>query len=155
MPAWGTTSERWATPDADFIDVDWLAEAPAERAADQPLLVLFHGLEGSSDSHYARAYAQLARRLGFGEGFAYEHEHDIFGEHASECCAYRNPFNGGDRGKKPRNDFPGFGHGNGIGIVVVGAGQFVQGRRGVAHGGILVRRLRKSSILSGAGHAIG
>ena len=40
--------ERWATPDGDFIDLDWL-RAP-ETA---PLLVLFHGLEGSSRSHYA------------------------------------------------------------------------------------------------------
>lgn len=42
--------ERWETPDGDFIDLDWTA-APAEA----PLLVLFHGLEGSSASHYASA----------------------------------------------------------------------------------------------------
>ncbi|MGS3184665.1 molybdopterin-dependent oxidoreductase [Aeromonas taiwanensis] len=29
------------------------------------------------------ALTQIARRLGFGEGFAYEHEHDIFCEHAA------------------------------------------------------------------------
>ena len=57
--------QRWTTPDADFIDVDWLAEAPGEQAGDKPLLVLFHGLEGSSASHYARAYGQLARRFGW------------------------------------------------------------------------------------------
>ncbi|MEO7244961.1 MAG: alpha/beta hydrolase, partial [Rubrivivax sp.] len=34
--------ERWTTPDADFIDVDFQGDA-----ADAPLLVLFHGLEGS------------------------------------------------------------------------------------------------------------
>ena len=45
--------ERWTTPDADFIEVDF-QDAPAGA----PLLVLFHGLEGSSDSHYARAFAQ-------------------------------------------------------------------------------------------------
>ena len=50
--------ERWSTPDADFIDVDWIRPAPAH--AQTPLLVLFHGLEGSSDSHYARAFADLA-----------------------------------------------------------------------------------------------
>lgn len=43
--------ERWETPDGDFIDLDWLIDAP-EHA---PLVVLFHGLEGSSRSHYARA----------------------------------------------------------------------------------------------------
>ena len=42
--------ERWDTPDGDFIDVDFVDGQPG-----QPLLVLFHGLEGSSDSHYARA----------------------------------------------------------------------------------------------------
>jgi len=44
--------ERWDTPDGDFIHVDW---AGAENAA--RLLVLFHGLEGSSESHYAREVA--------------------------------------------------------------------------------------------------
>ena len=59
-PRW--RRERWTTPDADFIDVDFLDEgAPAEA----PLLVLFHGLEGSSQSHYAQAFAQWARRAGW------------------------------------------------------------------------------------------
>ncbi|MCX7173998.1 MAG: hydrolase [Proteobacteria bacterium] len=40
--------ERWETPDGDFIDLDWV-DGPATA----PLLVLFHGLEGSSLSHYA------------------------------------------------------------------------------------------------------
>ena len=48
--------ERWTTPDADFIDVDWLA-GPARST----LLVLFHGLEGSSSSHYAQAFADFAQ----------------------------------------------------------------------------------------------
>jgi predicted alpha/beta-fold hydrolase len=42
--------ERWDTPDGDFIDIDWL---PWIEGA--PLVVLFHGLEGSSQSHYAKA----------------------------------------------------------------------------------------------------
>lgn len=42
--------QRWQTPDQDFIDVDFL---PTRQ--DAPLLVLFHGLEGSSRSHYARS----------------------------------------------------------------------------------------------------
>jgi predicted alpha/beta-fold hydrolase len=42
--------EQWETPDGDFIDVDWL-----DGPADTPLVVLFHGLEGCSRSHYARA----------------------------------------------------------------------------------------------------
>lgn len=42
--------ERWETPDRDFIDLDWLPESHQG-----PLLVLFHGLEGSSQSHHSRA----------------------------------------------------------------------------------------------------
>jgi predicted alpha/beta-fold hydrolase len=53
--------ERWSTPDGDFIDLDWLeGTSPANRT----LLVLFHGLEGSSRSHYAEAFAGWARERG-------------------------------------------------------------------------------------------
>jgi uncharacterized protein len=109
--------ERWTTPDNDFVDVDWISQAPTlptacgspppegalrlrpgkagsaaltglkrgEEAAsalaaaklllpslgeggdggpelmrEQPLLVVFHGLEGSSASHYAEAFADVA-----------------------------------------------------------------------------------------------
>jgi predicted alpha/beta-fold hydrolase len=52
--------ERWTTPDHDFIDLDWL-QAPTAST----LLVLFHGLEGSSNSHYARAFAAYAHHQGF------------------------------------------------------------------------------------------
>ena len=54
------TRERWEAPDGDFVDVDWSGPADAAR-----LLVLFHGLEGSSASHYARALAAHANRLGW------------------------------------------------------------------------------------------
>ena len=58
--------ERWETPDGDFIDVDWLeSERPRDVDAATPLLVLFHGLEGSSSSHYAQAFAAEARRRGW------------------------------------------------------------------------------------------
>jgi hypothetical protein len=54
----GWRRERWDTPDGDFIDVDRLP-----GRADAPLVVLFHGLEGGSGSHYACALArELARR---------------------------------------------------------------------------------------------
>jgi predicted alpha/beta-fold hydrolase len=55
--------ERWDTPDGDFIDVD-LLPSPVVNAA---WLVMFHGLEGSSGSHYARAFAleAAAHRLSF------------------------------------------------------------------------------------------
>lgn len=53
--------ERWNTPDADFVDVDWV-DAPKP---DAPTVVLFHGLEGSRHSHYARAFACVARARGW------------------------------------------------------------------------------------------
>jgi predicted alpha/beta-fold hydrolase len=51
--------ERWDVhAQDDFIDVDFVDGLPG-----QPFVVLFHGLEGSSDSHYARALmATLAAR---------------------------------------------------------------------------------------------
>ncbi|MDM7457697.1 MAG: alpha/beta fold hydrolase [Tepidimonas sp.] len=52
--------ERWITPDADFIDVDHIA--PPHAAS---MLVLFHGLEGSSASHYAQTFAAEALRRGW------------------------------------------------------------------------------------------
>ena len=52
--------ERWETPDGDFIDVDHL-DGP--HAA--PLLVLFHGLEGSARSHYALSTAHACRKAGW------------------------------------------------------------------------------------------
>ena len=58
--------ERWTTPDGDFIDLDWLDEGRAVGTGARPtvLLVLFHGLEGSSRSHYAEAFADFARERG-------------------------------------------------------------------------------------------
>jgi predicted alpha/beta-fold hydrolase len=55
--------ERWDTPDGDFIDLDWAV--PGERAGDAPLLALFHGLEGSSASPYARTIAAQALAAGW------------------------------------------------------------------------------------------
>ena len=48
--------ERWDTPDADFIDLDWI-----DGEAGAPCVVLFHGLEGSSRSHYARRLMHAVR----------------------------------------------------------------------------------------------
>ena len=60
--------ERWQTPDQDFIDVDWLKATEPDTASNadkRPLMVLFHGLEGSSHSHYALAFANHAHRRGW------------------------------------------------------------------------------------------
>lgn len=64
--------ERWSTPDGDFIDVDFQDAAPNPRTgAAAPLMVLFHGLEGSSRSHYALAFAACASARGL--SFAVPH----------------------------------------------------------------------------------
>jgi uncharacterized protein len=66
--------ERWDTPDGDFIDLDWVVHgeptagtSPASRipAPDAPLFVLFHGLEGSSASHYAASLMAAAHQYGW------------------------------------------------------------------------------------------
>ncbi len=74
--------ERWRTPDGDFIDIDHLQAAgppapprgptlpstpaaPAAPAASRVHLVLFHGLEGSSESAYAQAFAAVAQERGW------------------------------------------------------------------------------------------
>lgn len=52
--------ERWETPDADFIDLDWVDGRPGA-----PCVVLFHGLEGSSRSHYARRLMHAVKQRGW------------------------------------------------------------------------------------------
>lgn len=59
-PEVGFRRERWHTPDHDFVDIDFIDGAP-----NQPFIVLFHGLEGSSGSHYSRALMAQAQALGW------------------------------------------------------------------------------------------
>ena len=63
LPAVTYRRERWDTPDGDFIDLDWLAADPSAPGP-RPLVVLFHGLEGSSRSHYALALMAALRSRG-------------------------------------------------------------------------------------------
>ena len=57
--------ERWETPDGDFIDLDWNSASPVSCNDSTPLVILFHGLEGNSRSHYARALMQALQRVGW------------------------------------------------------------------------------------------
>lgn len=52
--------ERWELDDGDFLDVDW-----ADGPPDAPIVVLFHGLEGSSQSPYARRLMRAIRQRGW------------------------------------------------------------------------------------------
>ncbi len=79
--------ERWQTPDGDFVDVDWLVPVtPATAPA--PLLVLFHGLEGSAQSHYAQALAAVAAARGW--RFAVPHFRGCSGENNWAPRAYHS-----------------------------------------------------------------
>jgi uncharacterized protein len=62
------TRERWdttpnGTPDGDFIDIDRIAST--HNANDKPILVVFHGLEGNSQSPYALNLMHEAERRGW------------------------------------------------------------------------------------------
>jgi predicted alpha/beta-fold hydrolase len=76
--------ERWETPDGDFIDVDHLQAAPgapgtrATPATPARHLVMFHGLEGQSASHYGLGLAAVARAQGW--AFSVPHFRGCSGE---------------------------------------------------------------------------
>lgn len=72
-PAVAFRRQRWDTPDGDFIELDWVdspqtasvaVAPPPNQTQSQPLLALFHGLEGNSSSPYARALMAAARDAG-------------------------------------------------------------------------------------------
>lgn len=75
--------ERWETPDGDFIDVDFAGDPTAARR-----MALFHGLEGCSDSHYARAMA--AHAAGHGWRVALPHFRGCSGEANRAPRAYHS-----------------------------------------------------------------
>ena len=52
--------ERWEAPDGDFVDVDFVDGAPGA-----PWVHLYHGLEGSSNSPYARTLMASVRARGW------------------------------------------------------------------------------------------
>jgi predicted alpha/beta-fold hydrolase len=56
--------EALTAPDGDTLLLDHLDVSPAADAKDAPLLLLLHGLEGSSTSVYAQGILALAARAG-------------------------------------------------------------------------------------------
>ncbi len=58
----GARRERIVLTDGDFIDVDWYLQ---QQVGDRPLLIISHGLEGSSRRHYVLGLAKLAIQNGF------------------------------------------------------------------------------------------
>jgi predicted alpha/beta-fold hydrolase len=54
--------ERLSTPDGDFVDLDWL---DADSAAAAPTLLVLHGLEGSSRSHYVSGLLRAGQAAGW------------------------------------------------------------------------------------------
>jgi uncharacterized protein len=152
--------ERWATPDGDFVDVDFLV-TPADAAAPgQPMLVLFHGLEGSSRSHYAEAFADWCARQGI--TFAVPHFRGCSGELNAGPRAYHS----GDfeeidwilRRLRARHTSQGGGPLLAVGISLGGnalmrwAGEMGEAAQGVADA---VAAVSSPIDLAAGGHAIG
>jgi len=54
--------ERWTTPDGDFVDLDFTPDVDPSS----PMVLVLHGLEGSSRRGYVRTALEAARRRGLG-----------------------------------------------------------------------------------------
>ena len=57
--------ERLSTPDGDFVDLDWLDGDPGDADTPRPTLLVLHGLEGSSRSHYASGLLRAGLAAGW------------------------------------------------------------------------------------------
>jgi len=61
--------ELWETPDGDQIAIDFtgspVSPSPSSKGDGAPLLVLFHGLEGSSQAHYSRSMMAAVQSQGW------------------------------------------------------------------------------------------
>jgi len=53
--------QRIYTPDNDFIDLDWINQ----DITDKPTVILFPGMEGNSDSHYAKRLMYYLKQIGW------------------------------------------------------------------------------------------
>ncbi len=50
-------------PDGDFVDVDWTSLPDKDGSV--PIIIIFHGLEGSSYSHYAKSLMRATHSAGW------------------------------------------------------------------------------------------
>lgn len=65
-PSYSTVRERLELTDGDFLDIDWREQYTSEGASDlRKLLILSHGLEGSSDRPYITATADYFYQRGY------------------------------------------------------------------------------------------
>ncbi len=78
--------ERLELPDGDFIDIDWTA------AAAGPLVAVFHGLEGSSQSIYAAGLLHCLQSCGYQAVFMH------FRGCSGECNRLPRGYHAGDTG---------------------------------------------------------
>jgi len=69
LPKVSYRRERWEWVDGDFVDADFLENATGKATMAlldaTPLVVLFHGLEGDSRSHYSLSLMAAVRDLGW------------------------------------------------------------------------------------------
>ncbi|WP_299017386.1 hydrolase [uncultured Photobacterium sp.] len=63
-PLFTPIEQRLDTPDGDFLDLAWTAPAE-EYPPNQPIMILFHGLEGSFRSPYANGLLNAAKQQGW------------------------------------------------------------------------------------------
>lgn len=72
-------SDDLELPDGDVTVVDWMVDGPAPESG-APILIILHGLEGSSESTYARMLLQAAATHGWRAAVL----------HFRDCGDYRN-----------------------------------------------------------------
>lgn len=61
-PSLPVHTERWDTPDGDFLEI---VRMPGAHGPASPRVLVLHGLEGGIDSHYARAMFREAKSRGW------------------------------------------------------------------------------------------
>ncbi|WP_318418411.1 hydrolase [Photobacterium leiognathi] len=64
VPLFTPITQRITTPDDDFLDLAWTAQ-PEPSNSTEPLMILFHGLEGSFHSPYANGLLHAAKQQGW------------------------------------------------------------------------------------------